>query len=166
MPDTITALAVTRLQALHATLKPSALKYVPASLAVYPTQLNTNSLPAALAWPAGEAQSYHKGGGWGYAVVQMTALLFIAPLGQNDIPANAAEAVRVYDAMRALYITSSNIPLAEPGDNTGGYQITLESGPTAQHGDGGIEPNLSFGGAAFYGARFRLNVTLQWVPGS
>lgn len=161
MPDTITALMTNRLQALHRGT--TGIKYAP-DLAKYPTSLNTASLPAVLTW-VGPGNFSHKGGGWRWDVRTALVLLYVEPLGQNDIPSNAARAVALADALRERYITTAQIPLAYPGDNPGGYQITLESSPDgATHSDGGIEPNLSFGGAAYYGVRFRLNVTLQWAP--
>lgn len=163
MPDSLTTLMINRMQALHRAV--SGVRFAPA-LDKYPTQLNTNSLPAVLTW-VGDGQFSHKGGGWGYDVRTALVLLYVAPVAQNDIPANAAAAVALYDRLKALYVTTGAIPLAVPGDNPGGYQITMESSPGgATHSDGGIEPNLAFGGGGFYGARLRVNVTLQWVPGS
>jgi hypothetical protein len=89
-------------------------------------------------------------------------LLYVEPLGQNDIPSRAVEAVRLLAALRETYINVANIPLALPDDNTGGYQLTFESGPETPHTDEGIVPNLSYGGAAYYGARLRVTVTMQW----
>jgi len=79
-------------------------------------------------------------------------------LAQNDIPSNALKAINTLSALREAYIDVANIPLA----NESNYQLTIESSPEMTHNDGGIEPNLSFGGAAYYGARLRINVTLQW----
>ena len=154
MADTDLVLMINKLQALHRTI--SGIKYAP-PLAQYPTQLNTPSLPAVLTW-VGPGRYSTKGGGWKWDVRTALVLLYIEPLAQNDIPSNALKAITTLSALREAYIDVANIPLA----NESGYQLTIESSPEMTHNDGGIEPNLSFGGAAYYGARLRINVTLQW----
>ena len=155
-------LAVNRLQALHRDVP--GIRYAP-DLAEYPPNLTTANLPAVLTWPA-DGQWYLKGGGWRTDERTMLVLLYIAPLGQNDIPSNAAEAVSLLAQLRETHILRQNVPLADPDDNVDAYQITLESSTDRPHGDGGIEPNLAFGGALYYGARLRVNVRLLWGAGS
>jgi hypothetical protein len=156
--DTDYTLLINRLQARHRAL--SGIKYAP-DLHKYPTQLNTPSLPAVLTWIGG-GSFWHKGGGWRWDDATALILLFVEPLGQNDIPTNASKAAEVLASLRALYITTAYIPLASSDDNASGYQLTIESSQDSPHTHGGIEPNLSFGGASYYGARLQVKVTMQW----
>jgi hypothetical protein len=158
MSDTDFTLLINRMQTLHRAI--SGIRYAP-PLHQYPTALQTPSLPSVLTW-IGPGQFSTKGGGWYWDVRTALVLLYVEPLGQNDIPSRAVEAVRLLAALRETYINVANIPLAYPGDNTGGYQLTFESSPETPHTDEGIVPNLSYGGAAYYGARLRVTVTMQW----
>jgi len=155
-------LAINRLQALHRDV--AGIRYAP-DLSAYPPSLSTANLPAVLTWPA-DGQWYLKGGGWRTDERTMLVLLYVAPLGQNDIPANAAEAVALLAQLRETHLVRQHVPLADPDDNVDGYQITIESGPDRPQSDGGIEPNLSFGGAIYYGARLRVTVRLLWGAGA
>jgi hypothetical protein len=157
--DTDYTLLINRLQELHRSV--TGIRYAPA-LAAYPTVMDTANLPAVLTW-IGPEQFSQKGGGWKWARATASVFLFLEPLGQNDIPSRAAQAATVLSALRAAYIDAANIPLAEPGDNAGAYQLTLESSPGDGHTHGGIEANLGFAGAAYYGARLQVTVTMQWA---
>lgn len=128
------------------------------SLDKYPTALDTANLPCLLTWPADGAW-YAKGGG--YKVDHRTFLIvgYIQPLGQSDIPSRAVDAVRLFQTVRARYITAATIPLADPDDNSG-YQITAESGPETRHTDGGLQSDLRFGGTLYHGFIVRLSVRI------
>jgi len=158
MSDTDFTLLINRMQALHRAI--TGIRYAP-PLDKYPTSLQTPSLPAVLTW-IGPGSFATKGGGWRWDARTALVLLYIEPLGQNDIPSRAVEAARLFAALRQIYIDVAEIPLALPGDNVGGYQLTLESSIDNPHTDEGLVPNLSYGGAAYYGARLRINVTMQW----
>lgn len=160
--DTHYILMANRLQALHRSLSGAGWSLRAPDVAQYPTNLPTANLPMALTW-VGASSFSQKGGGWGYEVLKASVFLFIEPLGQNDIPSRAALAMDVMATLIDAYRTAENIPLAQPGDNTAAYQITLESDPGNTHSHGGLVADLGFGGASYYGARFSLNVTLQWA---
>lgn len=157
MADIDLTLAINKLQALHRSI--SGVRYAP-DLSAYPTVLDTANLPAVITWPV-DGSWYMKGGGWKVDERTMLVLVYVQPLAQNDIPSNAAASVALLGRLREAYITYANALQATP-DIDSGYQMTLNSGPERPMSDGGIEANLSFGGAAFYGARIRVNVHLQW----
>lgn len=159
MADRDLILVVNRMQAIHASVP--GVRYAP-RLQDYPTALATAHVPAVLTWPVGGSW-YAKGGGWRTDERSMLVLLFWSPLGQNDIPAHAHGALDLLCRLRARYIESSTIPLADPGDNDGGFQATIESSPERGHQDGGIEPTLQFGGAPYYGARLTVTVRVLWL---
>lgn len=160
MPNTIDTIlidAVNALQTLNASI--AGVTFAP-QLSAYPTQLNTMQLPALLTWPS-DGQLYVKGGAARASVRTFVVLGFVQPLTQNDIPTNAAAALLLLQRCINAYTNVSNIPLANPSP-TVPYQLTIESGPDMQHSDGGLVPDLSFGGAAFHGFRLRINVRALW----
>lgn len=127
------------------------------------TVLDTGNLPYVVTIPA-SASFWNKGGGWIVNDQTMTIICFVEPLGQNDLPSRYAEAVRLYQAMLTNWVTASQIPIAYPTDNPGGYQIIAHSGQNTPHSSDGLVPDLSFGGKPFHGFRIHLNVQIMYKP--
>jgi hypothetical protein len=129
-------------------------------LASYPTAIDTSDLPYVLTW-LGPGQWYIKGGGYKVDKRTMLLICYIQPLGQNDIPSRAVQAVRLHQTMRATYITASTVPLADPDTNSG-YQITVTSGEGTPHSDTGLRSDLQFGGKAYHGFILQVNINILW----
>ena len=132
------------------------------SLENYLTVLDSANLPYVLTWP-GPSRFYSKGGGWIVDMETLMIVCYVQPLGLNDIPSRATEAVRLYQVMRRKYTTVATIPLASPATSAG-YQITAESGPNSPHSSDGIQSNLNFAGKPYLGFTLHLNVRIQFVP--
>ena len=145
------------LQALHRSM--SGIRKAP-NLAKYPTVIDTADLPFVIAWPS-DGQFAIKGGGFKQSHRTYRVLVYVEPIGQNDIPSRAVAAVALLQTMLNAYISAANVPLADP-TSTNPYQVTIESGPTAPHTDGGIVSNLVFGGKPYHGFEIRLNVRELW----
>lgn len=152
--DTITYDAANYLQAIARGV--AGVRFAP-TIDAYPTVLDTPNLPAVISWPS-DAQWYVKGGAARQSVRAWLVLCYVEPLGQNDIPSNAALSVGMLDKLINAYTNVANLSPADPPP----YQLTIESGPDMPHSDGGITPDLQFGGKPYYGIRLRVNVRAYW----
>ena|SRR3569832_1544972 len=152
--DTITLDTANYLQAYNRAV--AGVQFAP-NLANYPTALDTLNLPTVLVWPS-DGRWYVKGGAARQSMRTWLVLCYLQPLAQNDIPSNAVDAVGLLDRLINAYLNVNHIPIANPPP----YQLTVESSIDLQHSDGGIVPDLQFGGKPFYGFRLRINVRALW----
>lgn len=128
----------------------------------YPTQLNTADLPFVISWPA-EGTWHHEGMGGALKRQDRVyrILVYIEPLGQNDIPTRAAAAAVLLQRFIEKYLDPATVALADPsGSNP--YQVTVEEGANSPHSDGGLVSNLVFGGVPYHGFEVRVRVRELW----
>jgi hypothetical protein len=128
----------------------------------YPTNLSTASLPMILTWPS-EGLWYVKGDGFGMDERTFLVMVYVAPIAQDDIPSRAVESEDLLDAIKNLWLTRANIGLVDPGDNAGGYQVTIESSFGNGHTDGGLTSGPTFAGVAYTGFVVRLRARISWT---
>lgn len=125
----------------------------------YPSSITTLNLPLALTWPT-RGEWYSKGGGAKQSVRTYTIIVWVAPIGQNDLPSNLIQSVPILDAFINAYTDVANIPQATPPT----YQITIESAPNgAHHSDDGIRADLEFGAVKYHGLMLHVNVRDYWL---
>jgi hypothetical protein len=128
----------------------------------YPTVLDTSNLPFVLTWPT-EATWHSEGMGGAPKRMDRTfrIICFYEKLGQNDIPTRTAGAVKLLQRHINKFLNPASIPVRDPSD-TEPYQVTLERGKNAPHGDSGIRSDLKFGGDFFTGYDLQVRVRVQW----
>lgn len=140
-------------------LAPTLIQNAPDADAYLPS-LHDAQCPYVMTWP-GEGSFYQKGGG--YKIDQRTfeVFCFVQAQGQQEIPTRTVDGIRILQAMRNLFITAHNIPLADI--DVTGYQITVESDSATPHSDTGLIGSLPYGGLVFMGFTLRLNVRTYWI---
>jgi len=128
----------------------------------YPTQLTTAQLPLALTWPGGSSFDYEGiAGGKRRFMQSLTIIVYIQPLGQNDIPSRTEEAIDWLDVVRNALLDNV-VLIQETGIKA--YQAVLTQGLGNPHRDSGVTPSLSFGGVSYVG--FTLDVTVRILRSS
>ena len=155
-------LAINAMQAYHRTLISASPRLLAPDLASYPTSLQTASLPMILVWPADGAW-YLKGDGFGMDERTMLVTVYVAPVAQDDIPSRAMESVRLLEPLKNLWLTRAGVGIVNPGDNAGGYQVTIESSFGNGHSDGGLTSGPTFAGVAYTGFVVRLKARISWT---
>jgi hypothetical protein len=129
-------------------------------LASYLTVLDSANCPYAMSWPV-QSTWHHKGqGGAPKRIDQaMQIIVFVEPLGANDIPSRAAEAVLLLQRFRNKYLDPASVPVFDPTGSEP-YQITIEEGEGNPHSDTGLVSNLIFGGKAFHGFQMTVHTRI------
>lgn len=151
-------LACNSIQALLRGLAPQYLNNVP-DVHYYLTALNDAVCPYAFTVP-GQGSFYQKGAGYKIDDRTFTTFVYVESVYKKDIPSRTKEGILVLQAVRNLFITAANIPLA---DISTGYQITAQSWEGHPHSDSGLAANLMFGGEPWFGFTLSLNVQTQWI---
>ena len=128
----------------------------------YPTQLTTAQLPLALTWPSASSFDYEGvSGGKRRFMQSLTIIVYIQPLGQNDIPSRAEEAIEWLDVVRNA-ILDKNVLISETGPQA--YQAVLTQSIGSPYRDSGITPSISFGGVSYVG--FTIDATVRILRSS
>lgn len=119
----------------------------------YPTGMSTAQLPLALTWPGASTFDFEGIGGGKRRFMQgITVVVYMQPLGQNDIPTRLDEALMMLDAVRNTLLDNTAIV-----DDV--YQVTLAQSLNQPHRDSGLNANLQFGGTVYFG--FTVDVTMR-----
>ncbi len=122
----------------------------------YPTGMNTAQLPLALTWPGASSFDYEgMAGGKRRFAQSLTIIVYIQPLGQNDIPSRAEEALLWLDVVRNKLLDV--VAIFDVGQK--GYQVTLQQSQGQPHRDSGLISSLQFGGVPHFG--FTIDVTAR-----
>lgn len=137
----------------------SGIKQAP-NLAQYPTVLHTANLPYAITWPA-SGEWFHQGQGGSYKRENRNyrIIVYIEPLGQNDIPSRAVEAVTLLEQFKAKYLTPTTIALANPPT----YQVTIQVDEDKPITDTGLVSDLLFSGTPYHGFEIEISVRELWA---
>lgn len=132
---------------------------VPA-LSAYPLKADTADLPLVLTVP-GEATWHTKGLGGALRREDRTyrVVAFVEPLGQGELPTRLLAAATLLQELKDLFLGT---PALSDPTNYGDYQVTIEQSEARPHGDSGIVPSLTIGGAAFHGFTIDLRVRELW----
>ncbi len=150
------------LNGLVVVLKTKTITLMAPHLDRYPTQLTTAQLPLALTWPGASSFDYEGVSGGKRRFMQaLTIIVYIQPLGQNDIPSRAEEAVEWMDVVRNA-ILDQDVLVAQTGAQA--YQAVLTQSIGNPYRDSGITPSLSFGGVSYIG--FTMDVTVRILRSS
>lgn len=124
----------------------------------YPTGMTTAQLPLALTWPGPSTFDFEGIGGGKRRFMQgVTTIVYMQPLGQNDIPSRADEALLMLDAVRNILLDTTAVL-------DGTYQVTLAQSLERPHRDSGLRGDLQFGGAVYFG--FTVDLTLRILRGN
>lgn len=119
-------------------------------VAKYPTALSTAQLPLALTWPGPSTFDFEGIGGGKRRFMQgVTTIVYLQPLGQNDIPTRMDESLLMLDAVRNKLLDTTAI-----ADGT--YQVTLAQSLERPHRDSGLRGDLQFGGTTYFGFTVEL----------
>lgn len=111
----------------------------------YPTNVTTAQLPLALSWPGPSTFDFEGIGGGKRRIMQLiNVVVYLQPLGQNDIPTRVDEALMMLDAVRNTLLDNTAIV-----DDV--YQVTLAQSLNNPHRDSGLRADLAFGGTIFFG---------------
>jgi hypothetical protein len=122
-------------------------------VAKYPTGLSTAQLPLALTWPGPSTFDFEGiGGGKRRFMQSLTTIVYMQPLGQNDIPSRADESLLMLDAVRNILLDNTAIVDSN-------YQVTLAQDLSNPHRDSGLRGDLQFGGTVFFG--FTVDIRLR-----
>ena len=131
-------------------------------LAKYPTKLESADLPFAISWPS-DGTWHHEGMGGSQKRQDRVyrVLVYVEPLGLNDIPSRAVAAATLLQRFIEKYLAPETVPLADPGGSNP-YQVTIEEGSGSPHSDGGLVSNLVFGGVPYHGFELHVRVRELW----
>lgn len=130
------------------------------SVNAYPTVIDTTGgQPVCITWP-GSGAGWQKGGGYNQSIMTYRVIVFLDPVAQSDIPSHAVEGAIISQQLLNLYVNKNNTSIATPPP----YQMTIQSGPDGQHMQYmGINPNLTFGGRAWFGFEYQIPVRVEWI---
>jgi hypothetical protein len=120
----------------------------------YPTNITTANLPLAMTWPGPSSFDFEGIGGGKRRFVQgLMTMVFMQPLGQNDVPSRVEEAIMMLDAVRNVLLDNTAII-------DGQYQVTLAQSLANPHRDSGLIASLQFGGTMFFGFTIETNMRI------
>lgn len=160
-----TLTTINLIQAANRTLSPTYFKTVP-TFDKYPLTAESVRLPMILTWPDAGTWSREGFGGKKRDDTVYVMLVFVAALGQGEMPARSSLAVELRDALRTFWLSvdQNGYPTAlqNPGDETPPTQVTLEfDGQYPQvTAIGGTA--LTVGGTPYTGFELRIKVRELW----
>lgn len=131
-------------------------------LASYPLKLDTADAPLVITVPGRAQWSRQQFGSKKRTDRPYRVIVFVAPLGQNELPARIDDTVRLISAFEDtwLAVDAQGYPTAlQDPTNAGDRQITFVPDATE---DGGLAVDLQIGGVPWSGFEIQLGVREQW----
>lgn len=154
--DTIMLDAMNALQTLNRTIP--GMQSPPVN--AYPTVIDTTGGQPVGLTLAGSGEAWQKGDGYNQSIMTYRIIVFLDPVAQNDVPSHLTEGAILSQQIANLYVNKNNTSIATPPP----YQMTIQSGPNGEHLQYiGINPNLSFGGRAWFGFEWHIPVRVEWI---